>query len=267
MTRRERLERKLEKRQEWAAGRAKKSTVAYEKSRAAVAGIPFGQPILVGHHSEGRHRRDVERSHAAMGQCVEHSKMSEHHESKARGIERALETSIFDDDPDAIEKLEEKIRGLEAVAEKSKAINKAWRKGGRDVVAAAHGEEIAAAAVKVCAQFSWLARKGPMDLTHDRAEIRRCQKRIETIRQKQARAQRAEQAGGVMLDRVGAHLQVTFAEKPEYSVIVALKGAGFHWSSGSWWGAADKLPESVRELAAEAAAAAGGVAEAVEVAS
>jgi len=25
--------------------------------------IPFGQPILVGHHSEGRHRRDLDRMH------------------------------------------------------------------------------------------------------------------------------------------------------------------------------------------------------------
>lgn len=34
-------------------------------------GIPFGQPILVGHHSERRHRRDLDRAHDLMGKSVQ----------------------------------------------------------------------------------------------------------------------------------------------------------------------------------------------------
>ena len=43
----------------------------------------MGQPILVGHHSEGHHRRDLEKSWNAMGKCVEMSKKAESHENKA----------------------------------------------------------------------------------------------------------------------------------------------------------------------------------------
>ena len=35
---------------------------AWDASRKATEGIPFGQPILVGHHSERRHRNAIERS-------------------------------------------------------------------------------------------------------------------------------------------------------------------------------------------------------------
>ena len=66
MTRRERLERKLEKRQEWAEKAEARSTARYKAARAAVENIPFGQPILVGHHSERRHRAAIARSDANM---------------------------------------------------------------------------------------------------------------------------------------------------------------------------------------------------------
>ena len=78
MTRRERLERKLEKRIEWAE--ARKSAAAMEFSRADLSeeksGIPFGQPILVGHHSERRHRRVIERADHAMRRSVENADMA-----------------------------------------------------------------------------------------------------------------------------------------------------------------------------------------------
>ncbi len=35
---------------------------SFQASRDAIAGIPAGQPILVGHHSERRHRKDLDRS-------------------------------------------------------------------------------------------------------------------------------------------------------------------------------------------------------------
>lgn len=48
-----------------------------EASHAATAGIPFGQPILVGHHSERRHRRAIERSDNAMRKAVDTHRASE----------------------------------------------------------------------------------------------------------------------------------------------------------------------------------------------
>lgn len=47
------------------------ATAAYTDMKRTADMIPFGQPILVGHHSEGRHRRDLARIDRRMGQAVE----------------------------------------------------------------------------------------------------------------------------------------------------------------------------------------------------
>jgi len=65
---------------------------SYEASHKATEGIPFGQPILVGHHSEGRHRRDLARSDSHMRQSVEHGakadRASERSDAAARQAAR-----------------------------------------------------------------------------------------------------------------------------------------------------------------------------------
>ncbi|MCH9682007.1 MAG: DUF3560 domain-containing protein [Deltaproteobacteria bacterium] len=50
---------------------AAKTIAEHDKSRDIVSGIPMGQPILVGHHSQRRHERAIERSSAAMDRAVE----------------------------------------------------------------------------------------------------------------------------------------------------------------------------------------------------
>ena len=60
MTYRERKERRADRRDEWARKRMVKANAA--GSRAFnMASVMQGEPIKVGHHSEGRHRRDVGR--------------------------------------------------------------------------------------------------------------------------------------------------------------------------------------------------------------
>lgn len=248
-TRRQRLEKKLEKRQEWSGKAEKRSDAAYAASGRAVDGIPMGQPILLGHHSEKRHRKALERSHNAMGRAVEESKLAKHHASKASGIAIALERSIFSDDPDAVEQLEAKIKELEAHIEKSKSINKAWKKGGFEGVKAEHGETLAhAAQIVMKPGYSWV--KSPMDTTRDRAEIRRCRARIEEIGRRKTIQRIAEDAGGCKISG-REYVSVVFSEKPARSVLEALKTAGFRWGGGMWSGKREKLPDVVLELAGE----------------
>jgi ribosomal protein L13E len=251
MTRRERLQRKLERRKGWAEGARDKSDAAFATASQRAEAIPFGQPILIGHHSEQRDRRYREKIRAGMDKGVAELKRAEDHESKARGLAIALETSIYDDDPDAVEQLKEKIASLERVCEQSKAVNKLWRKGGAAAVTAEFGLEMGATVERHMAQFRWL--KSPFTTTNDRAEIRRCQLRIKLIEARRAREGAAFEAGGILIVRSeNGWCRVTFVERPERSVLAALREAGFHWGVGSWQGRTEKLPAEV--LALEAAA-------------
>ena len=71
------------------AGKAADSAqAAYEASHRLVENIPFGQPILVGHHSEGRHRRTLDRSWSLMGKSVAETERSEYHADRAQAAEQ-----------------------------------------------------------------------------------------------------------------------------------------------------------------------------------
>ena len=129
MTRRERMERRRDRRLDWAAGRDRKAESALGRAKTLADGIPLGQPILVGHHSEKRARKDAERIHNGMAKGFESMKMAEHHRARADGIGHQLATSIFTDDADAPERLRERIAGLEQERDRAKAINKAIKKG------------------------------------------------------------------------------------------------------------------------------------------
>jgi hypothetical protein len=261
MTRRERMERRLERRLDWAAGREKKSEAAFNGAHKIVENIPLGQPILVGHHSEKRHRRDIDRMGSLMDKGVESAKMAETHRSKAGNLEAALDRSIFSDDPDAIEALREKIAGLEAERDRSKAINKEIKKGtGWEARLREKGIELTA---KEKDTLLTIARLTPYHcdkktgfpvfpgyhLTSISAGIRRAEERIKEIEARNAQAAKAEASADVVLieplgpqDVVNAYTRVTFAEKPDRKILDALKAAGYFWSRGSWIGPTAKLP-------------------------
>ena len=128
MTNRTRKTQRLEQCREWAGKRVAKSEQAFATANDLVKDIPPGQPILVGHHSEKRHRRTIERSHAAMSKGVAHGRMADHHKAKAANIEWQLERSIYSDDPDTVPRLEKRISELEACRDRAKQINAFFRK-------------------------------------------------------------------------------------------------------------------------------------------
>ena len=132
MTYRDRRERRADRLRGWAAGREQKGREAFQKSHDLADQIPLGQPILVGHHSEAHARRDADRITRDMQQGVEHSRKAADHTGKADNIERELRGAIYMDDPDARERLEEKIVTLEAERERRKAINAEARKHKQD---------------------------------------------------------------------------------------------------------------------------------------
>jgi len=128
-------ERRLERAsrlREWAEKRAARSTGNFARAHNLIKDIPLGQPILVGHHSERRHRRVLERSDAAMRRGLEDQQKGAAMASRADTIERAAERAIYRDDVDAIDRLQAKIAALEAERINMKLANLIVRKRGID---------------------------------------------------------------------------------------------------------------------------------------
>ena len=267
MTRRERLEHKLAKREEWAAKAEERADARFATAHSIVSNIPLGQPILVGHHSERRHRRDLDRMATNMSKGVEESKLADHHRSSAMGLAHALDTSIYSDDPDAIEQLEAKLSRLLADQDRDKAINRAVRKVAKlpeperaDRLAvllaeipgfdAADLEKRTRLARKLAEHVPGYGMGIPSyALSNRNGEIARTRKRIDEVRRRQQRAAMAEQAGGVAIEGHGDYVRVTFAEKPAREILNALRAAEYRWGGGSWVGRSEQLPASVRDLA------------------
>ncbi len=72
--------------------------------------IPFGQPVLVGHHSQRRHERDLARIDRGYRKSFALSDRATELERRASSAEKAR--TVFSDDPEAIDKLREKLARL-----------------------------------------------------------------------------------------------------------------------------------------------------------
>lgn len=252
MGRRERLQAKVEKRLQWGAKAAVRSEAGFAAARRIADGIPLGQPILVGHHSERGHRRDIARIDSGMRRGVEEQKLSAHHASKAAGLEEQLERSIFSDDENAVEALEARVAELEAKRDRMKLVNRLYKKN--DAAGLAEiGLDLERLRAKLAEAGAYWgsAPHLPYELTNLGARIRDAKNRIATVRAQQARSEQAEQATGGVLIEGEEYVRVTFAEKPERVVLEALKAAGFRWGSGSWCGRRDQIPSAVNAMVQE----------------
>lgn len=213
----------------------KDSNRAYERSNEAVSGIPPGQPILVGHHSERRHRRAIEKSHNAMRQSISL-------ENKAQDLERRAEaalnnTAIFSDDPAATEKLAEKIERLEKRQELMRTANKLVRKNDTEGLLNLGFSETN---VKKLLTGDYIGRLGFPDyeLTNNGANIRRLKKRLVSLEKIKSSETTTKQLGRVKLvaNTEENRTQIHFPDKPSAAVRQNLKEHGFRWSptNGVW---------------------------------
>ena len=245
MTYRERKEARAERLQEWAAKRESKAAAGWERADSMASVIPFGQPILVGHHSEGRDRRYRARIGATMDRALEDQRKAESMASRAAGIESQLASSIYSDDPDAVEALEARIAKLEAEREQIKAHNKAKRN------ACTHPAncDCRSRFPRDCS-----CKDHPLPsyvLTNLSGNIKRNRDRLEVIKRQQARQEAATECsdGLSVKDEGNGYVSVTFSEKPEQQVRQTMKDCGFWFRQGSWWGKRENLPAGIMLMA------------------
>jgi hypothetical protein len=246
MTRRERLERKLERRREWA-----------EKRDAKAAGLQAQNAPFRGDWAfatQPGHIPERARANRRDGRAYEHAKMADYHSSKVAGLERQLDRAIFSDDDNAIEALEARIKANEAKRDRMKKINRLYRKGDRDGLAelGIPYDTLKAQIERTRASAPWV--KTPYEsyeLTNLGARIRADKKRLETIQRQASKTKRAYDAGGVLIERIEGYMGavyavVTFAEKPPQETLDALKAAGYRWGAGHWTGDYANLPETLK---------------------
>jgi hypothetical protein len=200
--------------------------------------IPLGQPILVGHHSERRHRRDLARIDRGMRRSIEASK--EAAELRRRADAADDNEAIFSDDPDAIAKLRVKLAEAEALSARLKAdlasARRALKKIG-GIGAQGWGDALIAAGVhEQIIRFAVHMGSLPT-LANNSAGIRRLRERIAELEKKAASTPpEPEKYGDITIEESENRVRIYFPDKPSQEARTLLKSWGFRWSpsAGAW---------------------------------
>ena len=109
----ERRKRRIERYKELSL-KAQERSSQYSNSNAnRILQIAPGQPILVGHHSEKRHRRLIKKAQDDIRKSIEEDNKSNFYKERAENAENSK--VIYSDDPQAIIKLKEKLERLENI--------------------------------------------------------------------------------------------------------------------------------------------------------
>lgn len=210
-----------------------RSDQAYQTSKGILDRIEPGQPILVGHHSEGRHRRDLKRSDDAMRRSIQESARADDLKRRADAVGSA---GISSDDPDALPKLRAKLEALQAKQDLMKAANKAIRAGKtpeaqiEGLMKLGYSEAEAAEVLKP--DFCQRVGFPSYALTNNNATIRQVEARIKTLEAvKNLTTAEVEGTGYTYReDAEEGRVMFIFPGKPEAPCREVLKRNGFKWS-------------------------------------
>ena len=144
-------------------------------------------------------------------------------------------------DPQALAKLEAKLRLLEARQDSMKRANAHWRRNGTLEGFECDDAELMGHALDNIGTFGG-APFPPYALSNNNANIKRTRSRLEQLsREKEAPAsERAAEVGGepclVIENTEAMRLQIVFEDKPDPETRELLKRSGFRWSprNGAW---------------------------------
>lgn len=225
--------------EERAAGAVQNSDAAYRASHKATEGIVMGQPILVGHHSEGRHRGAIKRANDCMRKSVEQSRYAEELQRRADAVGTG---GISSDDPDAVKKLREQLAGLVSNQERMKAANKVVKskKSDQDKIAALVVQGFTQESAAELLRPDYAGRVGfpAYALSNNNANMRRIEQRIKDLEAKAQLESKSIEGNGYTYreDTDENRVMFCFPGKPAEDVRQVLKNHGFRWSpSRSAW--------------------------------
>lgn len=157
--------------------------------------LPLGQPILVGHHSEKKHRKLIQKAHNDINKAIKEEDKSIYYEEKIKLIEE--NKAIYNDDPNAIMKLKEKLEQLENERKQIKSVEHA-----------------------------------SFELSNIGARIREIKKRIGRLEKLEEIEFKDEEfcGGRIIHNKEINRIQFIFEDTPSEYTRNILKKNGFHWS-------------------------------------
>lgn len=160
-----------------------------------ILGAMNGQPLLIGHHSERRHRADLKRIDNNFRKANELEDKSNYYADKAESAKN--NNAISSDDPQAITKLEQQLYALEKTRE--------------DIKKKEHA---------------------PYELEYVSRDIRRIKDRITELKElDELEFKDIEFVGGkVTHNKEINRIQVLFDSKPDEEIRRTLKHRGFRWA-------------------------------------
>jgi Domain of unknown function (DUF3560) len=208
----ERQQAKKERLQAAAARTAEKADRLSQEGWESLRQIPFGQPILVGHHSEKSDRAYRGRAVGKIDRSVE---LSKHADELAARAEAVGTGGISSDDPEAIQKLEAKLLEKQEAHAFMVQKNKEARSLGQTRPFMAY------------------------QLSNSNNNIRSIKQRIEQL-QRMASAPKAEPIEGsgwkMTEDAEENRIVLKFTEKPNEERRTLLRSYAFLWSPirGAW---------------------------------
>jgi hypothetical protein len=203
---------------------------ARQKKALDIGGaIPFGQPILAGHHSEKRHRADIGRIETSMRKAIEEAEKADYYQEKA--VTAGKNKAISGDNPEAVELYREKLIKLEALQEEMKAVNKAFAKGDEALKALGMSDE---QIVKMKSDMLSYERKPypTWALSNNIANIHRVKEKIEQLSKLDNEEEKnVNFNGGKLLFNTEINrVQFIFDGKPSDEIRSLLKSHGFRWA-------------------------------------
>ena len=239
----ERRQNRKDRYEELADQNRQQSEERYDAARSIGSHIPMGQPILVGHHSERGHRADLKRIDNNMRKSIEHEGKARYYEDRAQTIEN--DRTIYSDDPEAIQKLKQRLSDLEEHQAWMKKINKLCRSEkltDEEITEQLEDEYGCSASVVhrlLNPQYSYEKRGfQTWRLSNNNANIRRIRERIAQLEKAETEETSEQMIGEVRLVDSVEHnrLQIFFPDKPSAEVRSQLKQQGFRWSrqQGCW---------------------------------
>lgn len=218
------------------------SQSTYDRSRALTEHIPLGQPILVGHHSERRHRNTLDKSWNLMGKSVALSKKAE--ELERRASSAASNSAISSDDPEALEKLRIKLSQLQAAHKTMVDANKVIRKAPKNEPTEEKRVALVALGIPEKDHVELFAPRygrpgfATYSLSNSTGNIGNVKKRIAELEAREGCETINEFIDGIeIVQSVEENrVQIFFKGKPDDDTRTDLKRHGFKWSrrNGCW---------------------------------